>query len=125
MKSSNQYPTIYVTDTHINLTCIHNTCKHLKNEKIQTPLDHIKQLEIHDTPQKAKVRHTLSDTIGVSPFALIANATDCVDIQIFGETHLTTLRNYFPLEYGMASHDTIRRVMMILTPRSFKTSKPH
>jgi len=69
-----------VTDAYINLTCIHNTCKRLKDEKIQTPLDRIKQLEIHDTPQKGKVRHTLSDTIGVSLFALIANATDCVDI---------------------------------------------
>jgi len=92
---------------------------------MQTLFDRIKQIELQDTRQKGKIQHKLGDIIGVALFATIANAEDCVDIENFGEAYLTQLQTYFPLKHGMASHDTIRRALMMIDPQVFQNLQQH
>jgi len=79
-------------------------------------LKYLKILENFDTRQQGKVLHKLSEIIGISFFAMIANADDCVDIEHFGEEHEEFLREYFELEHGIPSHDTIQRALSIVSP---------
>jgi len=83
------------------------------------------QMEIQDTRQRGKIKHKLGDIVGVALFATIANAEDCVDIENFGEAYLTQLQTYFPLKHGMASHDTIRRALMMIDPEVFQSLQQH
>ena len=83
---------------------------------MKSALKYLKILEDFDTRQKGKVHHKLSEIIGISFFAMVANADDCVDIQHFGEAHEAFLREYFELEHGIPSHDTIQRAFAIVSP---------
>jgi len=47
---------------------------------------------------------------------MVANAEDCVDIQHFGEAHEGFLREYFELENGISSYDTIERAFAMISP---------
>ena len=79
-------------------------------------MESLKILESFDTRQQGKVLHKLSEIIGLSLLAMIANADDCVDIQHFGEAHEEALREYFKLENGIPSHDTIHRAFTMINP---------
>ena len=79
----------------------------------------LKNLEIFercDKRQQGKVKHKLSEIIGLSLFAMIANANDAVDIQHFGEEHIDFLREYFEFANGIPSHDTIYRAFAMVSP---------
>ena len=80
-------------------------------------LDLLKNLECYDTRQEWKVRHKLSEVIGISFFAILCNADDCVDIAMFAEEQEELLRSYFPLENGLPSHDTIGRILGMVAPQ--------
>jgi len=58
-------------------------------------LRYLELLEYFDTRQQGKVLHKLSEIMGISFFAMVANADDCVDIQHFEEAHESFLREYF------------------------------
>jgi len=92
---------------------------------MQTLFDRIKQIEIQDTRQKGKNHHKLGDIVGVALFATIANAEDCVDIENFGEAYLPQLQTYFPLKHDMASHDTIKRALIMINPEVFQSLQQH
>ena len=79
-------------------------------------LKYLMVVESLDTRQSGKVMHKLSEIIGISLFAMIANANDCVDIQHFGEEHEQFLREYFELINGIPSHDTIQRAFAMVSP---------
>ena len=79
-------------------------------------LDLLKNLECYDTRQEHKVLHKLSEVIGISFFAILCNADDCVDIAMFAEEQEDLLRDYFPLANGLPSHDTIGRVLGMVAP---------
>ena len=69
-----------------------------------------------DSRQKRKVRHRLKDIIVIVLFATLANADDWVEIGIFAMYHEEYLRKYIALENGVPSHDTIQRVMALVSP---------
>ena len=69
-----------------------------------------------DSRQQRKVRHRLKDIIVIVLFAMLANADDWVEIGIFAAYHEEYLRKYIRLENGVPSHDTIQRVMAIVSP---------
>jgi len=79
-------------------------------------LKHLKILETFDIRQQGKVKHKLSEIIGISFFAMVANANDPVDIQHFGEAHEEFLKEYFVLRHGIPSHDTIGRAFEMVSP---------
>ena len=71
---------------------------------------------IEDGRQQAKVRHTLKDILVIVLFATLANADDWVEMALFAETYQDYLRKYIELKNGIPSHDTIRRVMGMISP---------
>ena len=71
---------------------------------------------IEDTRQQTKVRHTLKDILVIVLFATLANADDWVELALFAEICQDYLRKYIELKNGIPSHDTIRRVMGMISP---------
>lgn len=71
---------------------------------------------IEDGRQQRKVRHTLKDILVIVLFATLANADDRVEMALFAENYQDYLRKYIELKNGMPSHDTIRRVMGMISP---------
>ena len=71
---------------------------------------------IEDSRQQTKVRHTLKDILVIVLFATLANADDWVEMALFAENCQDYLRKYIELKNGIPSHDTIRRVMGMISP---------
>ena len=71
---------------------------------------------IEDVRQPGKVKHSLKDILVIVLFATLANADDWVEIAMFAEYHEDYLKKYIALENGVPSHDTIQRVMGLISP---------
>lgn len=71
---------------------------------------------IEDIRQKRKVRHPLKDIVVIVLFATLANADDWDEIAMFAEMYQDYLRKYVELKNGIPSHDTICRVMGLISP---------
>ena len=70
---------------------------------------------MEDTRQQSKVRHTLKDILVIVLFATLANADDWVEMALFAEHHQDYLKKYIELKNEISSHDTIRRVMEMIS----------
>ena len=79
-------------------------------------LEHLQIVESIDTRQQSKVRHKLSEIIGISFFAMLGNANDAEEIEIFCIAHEGFMREYFVLANGIPSHDTIERAFEMVSP---------
>ena len=75
---------------------------------------------IEDVRQEKKVRHLLKDILVIVLFATLAYADDWVEMALFAEHHQEYLRKYIELKNGPPSHDTIRRVMGMVSPESLQ-----
>ena len=71
---------------------------------------------IEDVRQARKVRHKLKDILVIVLFATLANADDWVEIAVFANECQDYLKKYIDLENGVPSHDTINRVMGLISP---------
>ena len=71
---------------------------------------------IEDVRQTSKVRHKLKDILVIVLFATLANADDWVEMQMFALAYEDYLKQYIELKNGVPSHDTISRVMGMLSP---------
>lgn len=71
---------------------------------------------IEDVRQARKVRHKLKDILVIVLFATLADADDWVEIAMFAEAYQDYLRKYIELKNGIPSHDTISRVMGLVSP---------
>ena len=71
---------------------------------------------VNDNRQERKVRHKMSDIIALVFFATLANMNDWVSIEIFGKEHEGFLRRHLTLAGGIPSHDTIQRVIAMVSP---------
>ena len=71
---------------------------------------------IEDVRQERKVRHKLKDILVIVLFATLANADDWVEIAMFAREYQDYLRKYIELKNGIPSHDTINRVMGLISP---------
>jgi len=78
-------------------------------------LDYLAIAENYDTRQQSKVLHKLTEIIGISLFAMIANANDPEEIEVFGKAQEAFLRKYFTLANGIPSHDTIERAFEMVS----------
>jgi len=58
----------------------------------------------------------LKDILVIVLFATLANADDWVEMALFAENYQDYLRTYNELKNGPPSHDTIRRVMGMISP---------
>ena len=69
---------------------------------------------VTDMRQEKKVLHKMMDIIMLVFFAMLANADDWVEMEVFGKEHEKFLRNYLELPNGIPSHDTIQRVFAMV-----------
>ena len=69
-----------------------------------------------DPRQQAKVKHLMSDIIAIVFFAELANATEWIEIYLFAQANEKPLRKYLALPGGVPSHDTIQRVIAMVSP---------
>lgn len=72
---------------------------------------HVRMSEISDHRDTAYVRHELGDIIIIALLAVLSNADEWLEIEIFGKTHEKWLRRFLRLEHGIPCDDTFRTVI--------------
>jgi len=82
---------------------------------MESAIEYLSIVESYDERQAGKVKHKLSEIIGISFFAMIANANDAEEIEIFCRGQEEFLRKYFTLANGIPSHDTIERAFAMIS----------
>ncbi len=86
---------------------------------IDTLLEHFAALE--DPRCDGKVQHRLLDIVVIAVCAVLACAESFEDMALYGRSKLCWLQQFLPLPHGIPSHDTFRRVFMLLEPQAFET----
>jgi predicted transposase YbfD/YdcC len=76
--------------------------------------------ELDDPRCPAKVEHRLIDILVIAVCAVIACADSWEDIALYGRSKLAWLRQFLALPNGIPSHDTFRRVFMLIDPDAFE-----
>lgn len=66
---------------------------------------------IADYRNESYKRHLLVDVVMITFFALLANADEWADIEVFAKAKEKWLRKYLELPYGIPTDDTIRIIM--------------
>jgi predicted transposase YbfD/YdcC len=74
---------------------------------------------IKDFRQQHKVEHLLIDILILSIIAVICGATEYKEIEIFGKSKESFLKQFLSLPNGIPSHDTIERVIIAINPKEF------
>ena len=77
---------------------------------------------IPDPRRDRSTRHALPDIFGLALCAITAGADSFLAIEAFGQARLDWLRRFLPLDGGVPSHDTIRRVFALVDRRHFERS---
>ncbi len=75
---------------------------------------------IEDPRCSGKVEHRLRDILVIAVCAVIACADSWDDIALYGRSKLAWLRTFLELPNGIPSHDTFRRVFMLIDPDAFE-----
>lgn len=65
-------------------------------------------------------QHKLSDILAIAICATICGADDWTKMALFGECKEKWFRTFLELPNGIPSHDTFRRVFMLLDPEAFE-----
>jgi len=74
---------------------------------------------ITDCRQQHKIEHKLIDIMVLSIIAVICGATEYKEIEIFGKSRESFLKQFLELPNGIPSHDTIERVIIAINPKEF------
>ena len=77
---------------------------------------------IPDPRRNRSTRHALPDIFALVLCAVVSGADSFLAIEAFGNAKLDWLRRFIPLENGVPSHDTIRRVFGLVDRRHFERS---
>src|SRR5215210_5618606 len=64
--------------------------------------------------------HRLIDILVIAVCAVIACAESREDIELYGRSKQAWLKSFLALPNGIPSHDTFRRVFMLLDPDAFE-----
>jgi predicted transposase YbfD/YdcC len=81
-------------------------------------IEHFSALD--DPRYPGKVEHQLIDILVIAICAVIACAESWEDIALYGRSKLSWLRQFLALPNGIPSHDTFRRVFMLIDPDAFE-----
>ena len=76
--------------------------------------------ELDDPRCPGKVEHRLIDILVIAVCAVIACAESWEDIALYGRSKLDWLRQFLALPNGIPSHDTFRRVFMLIDLNAFE-----
>ncbi|PQV62709.1 transposase, IS4 family [Abditibacterium utsteinense] len=85
---------------------------------IDALLHHFSALE--DPRCAGKVEHQLLDIVVIAVCAVIACAESFEDMALYGRSKLSWLQQFLALPNGIPSHDTFRRVLLLLQPHAFE-----
>lgn len=86
----------------------------------QTLFDHLSIIE--DPRIDRTKRHLLIDILVVAVCAVMCGAEGWTEIEEFGRAKESWFKKFLELPHGIPSHDTFRRVLMILKPQAFQES---
>jgi predicted transposase YbfD/YdcC len=86
---------------------------------IETLVQHFGTVE--DPRCCGKIEHRLLDILVIAVCAVIACAESWCDIALYGRSKLAWLQTFLELPNGIPSHDTFRRVFMLIDPDTFET----
>ena len=75
---------------------------------------------VEDPRCSGKVEHRLVEVLVVAVCAVITCAESWDDIALYGRSKLAWLRTFLELANGIPSHDTFRRVFMLIDPDAFE-----
>ena len=75
---------------------------------------------VGDPREPAKVEHRLIDVLAIAVCAVLANAESFEDIALYGRSKRAWLSRFLELPGGIPSHDTFRRVLMLIDPEAFE-----
>lgn len=78
-------------------------------------LDHL--AIINDPRQQWKIEYKLSDILFLAIVAVIGGAEGWEEIEGFGVDHLEWLKQYGDFDNGIPVHDTIARVMSMISAK--------
>lgn len=70
-----------------------------------------KAATIKDYRHESYTRHLLVDVVMITFFAMLANANEWADIELFAKAKEKWLRKYLELPYGIPTDDTIRLII--------------
>jgi predicted transposase YbfD/YdcC len=76
--------------------------------------------DLTDPRSGANVRHKFIDIVVIAILATLANADGWSDMAEFGKAKEAWLRQYLELPNGIPSHDTFRRLFILLDPQAFQ-----
>lgn len=81
----------------------------------------VEQFAALDDPRcPGKVEHRLVDVLVLAVCAVVAGAETFEDIALYGRCKRDWLRRFLALPGGIPSHDTFRRVLMLIDPDAFE-----
>ena len=75
---------------------------------------------VEDPRCGGKIEHRLTDILVIAVCAVIACAESWDDIALYGRSKLDWLRTFLELPNGIPSHDTFRRVFMLIDSEAFE-----
>ena len=75
---------------------------------------------IAEPRQTGKVEHRLEDVLAITVCAVLAHAETFEDIELYGQLKEKWLRQFLSLPNGIPSHDTFRRVFMLVNADQFE-----
>jgi predicted transposase YbfD/YdcC len=84
----------------------------------QKLIDHFSGIK--DPRSEGRTAHQLIDILVVAVCAVIAGAESWVDMELYGRSKADWLSGFLPLPGGIPSHDTFRRVFMLIDPKAFE-----
>ena len=85
-------------------------------------LDFLSQISIISDPRQAwKIEHKLADILFLTITAVIGGAEGWEEIEDFGIDHLELLKTYGDFENGIPVHDTIARVISMISGKSLQS----
>src|ERR671933_2115252 len=73
-----------------------------------------------DPRETRRCDHRLIDILVIAISAVIACAESWEDIELYGRSKLAWLKTFLALPNGIPSHDTFRRVFMLIDPDAFE-----
>ena len=85
---------------------------------IHTLVTHFAALEDPRCP--GKITHKLIDILVIAVCAVVAEADTFEDIALYGRCKQDWLKGFLELPNGIPSHDTFRRVLMLIDPEAFE-----
>ena len=88
----------------------------------------LQMLEIEepkDPRQSWKVKHLMGDIVSIVFFATLSFCDDWIEIELFAKLHESTLKKYLELPNGIPSHDTIQRVIAMISPTYLQKMRDH